>query len=229
MTRCATWRPKRKLNLLRSIIRFSPRLSSPVQSQDSAALIRRANIVTPPWLLHPVSLSSIINRETKEDPVAFSPPPPPPSRAIPFRTRHRPALGREQRGCKPRPAVPALLHRRRAGRISTITLARGSRGAARRDDMPAPAGEVRSLMRDLVEVRAAKLRSSTSAFEGFGDGLMSLTGVGAMELAESRGFVLGVVDGVGKIGASAEATRREGEEAGGRRDDDEESDEDMGI
>ena len=95
--------------------------------------------------------------------------------------------------------------------------------------MAAPAGEVRSLLRDLVEVRAAKMRSSTSRLEGFGGGLMSLRGVGAMELAESRGFVLGVVDGVRKIGASAEATRREEEETGGARDEDEESDEDMGL
>jgi len=96
------------------------------------------------------------------------------------------------------------------------------------DDMPASAGEVRSLLRDLVEVRAAKMRSSTSALEGFGGGLINLRGIGAMELAESRGFVLGVVDGVRKIGASTEATRREEEETGGGRDDDE-SDEEMGI
>jgi GINS complex subunit 2 len=97
--------------------------------------------------------------------------------------------------------------------------------------MPVAAGEVRSLLRDLVEVRAAKMRSSTSALDQFGGGLTSLRGVGAMELAESRGFVLGVVDGVRKLGASAEATRREDEEAGGGRDisDDDESDEDMGI
>lgn len=105
------------------------------------------------------------------------------------------------------------------------------------DDMPASAGEVRGLLRDLAEVRAAKMRSSTSAFEGFGDAGVSLTGVGAMELAESRAFVLGVVDGVRTLGASAEAARREEEEmegrtggtGRGRRDEFEESDEEMGI
>jgi len=98
------------------------------------------------------------------------------------------------------------------------------------DDMPVAAGEVRSLLRDLVEVRAAKMRSSTATLEMFGGGLMSLRGVGAMELAESRGFVLGVVDGVRKLGASAEATRREEEEMGGGGEDgDDESDEDMGL
>ena len=89
-------------------------------------------------------------------------------------------------------------------------------------------GEIRGLLRDLVEVRGAKMRSSTSALEGFGGGLMSLRGVGALELAENRGFVLGVVDGVRKIGASTEASRREEEELGGGAFD-EGSDEEMGI
>lgn len=98
------------------------------------------------------------------------------------------------------------------------------------DDMPASAGEVRGLLRDLVEVRAAKLRASTSQLASFGGGVMNLRGVGAMELAENRGFVLGVIDGVRKLGTSAEATRREEEEEEARGGaDDDESDEDMGI
>lgn len=97
------------------------------------------------------------------------------------------------------------------------------------DDIAA-SSEVRSLLRDLQEVRAAKMRASTSQLEGGVDGVMSLRGVGAMELAESRGFVTGVVEGVRKLGASAEAARREEEEEGGRRnDDDEQSDDDMGL
>jgi GINS complex subunit 2 len=93
------------------------------------------------------------------------------------------------------------------------------------DDIPG-AAEVRSLLRDLQEVRAAKMRSSTTQLDEGVAGVMSLRGVGAMELAESRGFVLGVMEGVRKIGASAEASRREEEEAGGG-DIDDESDEDM--
>lgn len=89
--------------------------------------------------------------------------------------------------------------------------------------------EVRSLLRDLQEVRAAKMRASTAQLEGGVDGVMSLRGVGAMELAESRGFVTGVVEGVRKLGASAEAARREEEEDGGGQDDDEPSDDDMGL
>jgi GINS complex subunit 2 len=90
------------------------------------------------------------------------------------------------------------------------------------------AADVRSLLRDLQEVRAAKMRASTAQLGDGVEGVMSLRGVGAMELAESRGFVVGVVEGVRKISASAEATRREEEEESGGRDDDE-SDEDMGI
>ncbi|KAL2267152.1 hypothetical protein VTJ83DRAFT_4429 [Remersonia thermophila] len=90
-------------------------------------------------------------------------------------------------------------------------------------------GEVRGLLRDLVEVRAAKLRSSTAALGSFGGGIMSLRGVGAMELAETRGFVLGVVDGVRKLGASVETARREAEEEGMDEGGDGESDEEMGF
>ena len=97
------------------------------------------------------------------------------------------------------------------------------------DDVYA-APEVRSLLRDLQEVRAAKLRASTRTIEAGEVGVVSLRGIGAMELAETRSFVAGVVDGVRRLGASAEAARREKEEAGGGQDGDEESDDDdMGL
>jgi GINS complex subunit 2 len=73
------------------------------------------------------------------------------------------------------------------------------------------------------------MRSSTAQLEGGVDGVMSLRGVGAMELAESRGFVIGVVEGVRKLGTSTETTRREEEEEGGGQESDEQSDEDMGL
>lgn len=100
---------------------------------------------------------------------------------------------------------------------------------AHASDDVASSSEVRSLLRDLQEVRAAKMRSSTAQLEGGVDGVMSLRGVGAMELAESRGFVVGVVEGVRKLGASTEATRRDEEEQGGGDESDEASDEDMGL
>lgn len=97
------------------------------------------------------------------------------------------------------------------------------------DDIPT-SSEVRSLLRDLQEVRAAKMRASTAELENGVDSVMSLRGVGAMELSESRGFVIGVLEGLRKVGASTEASRREEEaskRAGG--EDDDGSDEDMGL
>lgn len=96
------------------------------------------------------------------------------------------------------------------------------------DDMPVSAGEIRGLLRDLVEVRAAKMRAGIGSAALGGDGFLDLTGVGAVELAESRGFVLGVVDGVRKIGASAEVSRRE-EEMEEREREGSDDDEDMEI
>ena len=63
-----------------------------------------------------------------------------------------------------------------------------------------------------------------------GGGVVSLRGVGAMEVAMERGFVVGVVGGLRAVGGSREAARREreGEDdlgAGGWAD--EENDEGM--
>ncbi|TLD03931.1 hypothetical protein PgNI_11250 [Pyricularia grisea] len=185
---------------------------------------RRANIIAPPWM-YPASLQQIIQHETHTDPVAFSPPPPAPSRSD-GRGGARRANVIGTTILSP-PFLPSCTAESPAGylpyhwlEMAEILLAHAP------DDMPASAGEVRGLIRDLVEVRAAKMRASSADVEGFGGGVMSLRGVGGAELAENRGFVLGVVDGVRKLGASTEATRREEEEAGRE---DEESDEDMGI
>lgn len=57
----------------------------------------------------------------------------------------------------------------------------------------------------------AKIRSGVDVLDAAatGGGGVALTGVGAMEIGESRGFVTGVVDGLRKIGASKEQARRE--------------------
>ena len=62
----------------------------------------------------------------------------------------------------------------------------------------------------------AKMRSSTKELEG--GGVVSLKGVGAMEVAEGRQFVVGVMDGLRKLGASRETERRRREEEGGSGD-----------
>jgi GINS complex subunit 2 len=92
------------------------------------------------------------------------------------------------------------------------------------DDLQEP-GRVRALLRDLREVRMAKMRGSTKDLEG--GGVSSLRGVGAMEVSEGRGFIVGVMDGLRKLGSSREAARREREDdegsgGGGVSDDDEE-------
>ncbi|KAK4150155.1 GINS complex protein-domain-containing protein [Chaetomidium leptoderma] len=207
---------------------------------------RRANIVPPHWL-HPSSLSEIIHHETKVNPKAFSAPPPTPVRADTHNPGHAHRQGSGGGGAQQQQQQQEQLLLSAPFRASCTADAPAgylpyhwlevaeSLLAHAGDDVAsalgASAGEVRGLLRDLVEVRAAKMRSSTADLEEFGGGLMSMRGVGAVELAESRGFVLGVVDGVRKVGASAEAVRREkeeeeGEEGGGEEG---ESDEEMGI
>ncbi|KAI8628289.1 GINS complex, PSF2 component [Xylariaceae sp. FL1651] len=190
---------------------------------------RRANIVPPPWLL-PASLQDIVHQETIIDPEAFSPPPPPPMRsdgrgvARPYATTTSNNNRRGGRGgdddddskelILAPPFLPSCTQDAPSGylpyhwlEIAETLLAHAA------DDIPS-APEVRALLRDLQEVRAAKMRGSTRHLDG-GGGVLNLRGVGAMELAESRGFVLGVVDGARKLGASIEASRREEEENGG--------------
>jgi len=57
-----------------------------------------------------------------------------------------------------------------------------------------------------------------------GGGVVSLRGVGAMEVCQERGFVVGVVGGLRALGSSREAARREAEADGGARPDEEELD-----
>lgn len=59
------------------------------------------------------------------------------------------------------------------------------------DDIPDP-DAVRRLLRDLREVRMAKMRAGITVLEGGRE--VKMNGVGAMEVAEGRAFILGVVD-----------------------------------
>lgn len=56
--------------------------------------------------------------------------------------------------------------------------------------------QIRRLMKDLREVRLAKMRAGTDVLDAAatGGGGVALTGVGAMEVGEERGFLTGVVD-----------------------------------
>ncbi len=66
----------------------------------------------------------------------------------------------------------------------------------------------------------AKMRRSISKLEG--GGVASLKGIGALEVAEGRSFIVGVMDGLRKLGASREQARREREEREGARGDSDE-------
>lgn len=65
------------------------------------------------------------------------------------------------------------------------------------DDLVDP-DQIRRLLKDLREVRMAKMRSGVDVLDAAatGGGGVALTGVGAMEIGEERGFLAGVVDGL---------------------------------
>lgn len=67
-------------------------------------------------------------------------------------------------------------------------------------------------MRDLREVRMAKLRAGVDVLAAGGG--FKMNGVGGMEVAEGRAFIGGVIDGLRKIGASREQQRRDREREG---------------
>ncbi|KAJ5176002.1 DNA replication complex GINS protein psf2 [Penicillium canariense] len=183
---------------------------------------RRANIIPPPWL-HPESLSLILEVESQHQDYknSFSPPPPLPG---------QPSV--RDHGLEPtvRPqytldgnryyAAPPFLPQNSA---QTVISSRDLPALpyhwvevgnmlldAASDDLVDP-DQIRRLLKDLREVRMAKMRSGVDVLDdaATGGGGVALTGVGAMELGEERGFLAGVVDGLRKIGASKEQARRE--------------------
>jgi GINS complex subunit 2 len=73
----------------------------------------------------------------------------------------------------------------------------------------------------------SKMRGSTKDMEG--GGVSSFRGVGAMEVSEGRGFIVGVMDGLRKLGSSREAARREREDEDDVGGAGESEDEEMGF
>jgi len=179
---------------------------------------RRANILPPPWLL-PSSLDRILKYETETEPVYFSPPPPHPYN-IGVRPSRTDTISPPFLPSSTADAPPDYLpyHWLELGEILLEACS---------DDLQEP-DRVRTLLRDLREVRMAKMRASTKDLEG--GGVSSLRGVGAMEVAEGRGFIVGVMDGLRKLGSSREAARREREEdEGGGEGAGSDEDDDMGF
>ncbi|KAH8691342.1 putative DNA replication complex GINS protein [Talaromyces proteolyticus] len=189
---------------------------------------RRVNIVPPYWL-HPESLQIILQfeTETREYTDAFSPPPRLPGQRRPGddNRRNQPPPPRPKHtldGERYHPSPPflpqntALTAGEESERDKEIALpyhwleVGNMLLDAASDDLTEP-DQIRRLLKDLREVRMSKMRKGvdildTAATAGGG---VALTGVGAMEIGEMRGFVAGVVEGLRKIGASREQARRE--------------------
>ncbi|KLJ13882.1 GINS complex subunit 2 [Blastomyces silverae] len=203
---------------------------------------RRANILPPPWL-NPEALSLILEVETDRDSLgdAFSPPPPltpnnPKARdnITGNRSNGPPAPQYTLDGQLYYPTPPFLLQNNADDKTTTSSITGPSLPYhwlelatmlldVASDDL-VEADQIRRLVRDLREVRLAKMRIQVEGLDatavGGGDGL-PLTGVGAMEIGESRGFMSGVAETFRQIGASKEeaAREREAEEAANTQDD----------
>ncbi|KAI9839315.1 MAG: DNA replication protein psf2 [Sarea resinae] len=142
---------------------------------------RRANILPPPWL-HPSSLETVLRLETEVTGDAFSPPPPlPPLKDDTTDAVSAPFLASSTVDAPP-DALP--YHWMEMGEMLLESAA---------DDL-VDADAVRRLMRDLREVRMAKMRKGVAVLDG--GGVVGLKGVGGMEVAEGRAFIGGVVDGL---------------------------------
>ncbi|OJJ46738.1 hypothetical protein ASPZODRAFT_152164 [Penicilliopsis zonata CBS 506.65] len=183
---------------------------------------RRANILPPPWL-HPEPLSFILDVETQHPDYksAFSPPPLLPGQSHPNARGQTPAARPRytpdgQRYFAAPPFLPQNTAQTDASEVEPPSLpyhwleVGNMLLDAASDDLVEP-DQIRILLKDLREARNAKLRAGIDALDAAstGGGGVALTGVGAMELGEGRGFMVGVVDNLRKIGASKEQARRE--------------------
>lgn len=174
----------------------------------------------PPWLLAE-NLIYILEVETTHFQDSFSPPPQiPPTKHTDYTGKSFYASPPFVESCTATSAHTALPYH--WFEISEMLLDSAS------DDIPEP-DRVRQLLRDVREVRLAKMRKEVDHLSGNGEGTR-LDGVGAMEISESRGFITGVMDGLRKIDASREQERREREEEereNRRYNDDDDDDDDM--
>jgi len=132
---------------------------------------RRANIIPPPWL-SPASLEAILRLETTVSSFTAPPPMPPNTTSPPF----LPSATADA----PPDALP--YHWLELGEMLLD---------AATDDI-SEADSIRRLMRDLREVRMAKMRAGVTVLEGGRE--VKMNGVGGMEVSEGRAFIGGVVD-----------------------------------
>ncbi|KAK3673712.1 DNA replication protein psf2 [Recurvomyces mirabilis] len=170
---------------------------------------RRANISPPPWL-SVEALTHILDFETDERTAEVFSPAPTMPRAIGMTPLEGdPYLSRDSLELSPPFMSDAATARAQEDALPYHWLELGHlllTHAA--DDFDEP-DTVRKLLRDLREVRMSKLRKG---FKVLGPGAgIKMNGVGGMEVAEVRGFVVGMVDGLRKINRSREESRKERE------------------
>jgi GINS complex subunit 2 len=167
---------------------------------------KRANISPPPWLSVD-ALTSILEFEMDDRTAGVFAPapdlPPPQGVSLP----EEPYLSRDMLEMSSPFLKDAATSRAQADalpyhwlELSHLLLTHAA------DDFDDP-DTVRRLVRDLREVRMSKLRKGFKVLDA-GAGV-KMNGVGGMEVAEVRGFVGGVVDGLRKINRSREEARRE--------------------
>lgn len=164
----------------------------------------------PPSWLHPDPLSLILEVESQHQDYrnAFSPPPPLPGQPS-IRDYGAEPTARPQYtpdGQRYYPSPPFLPQNTAQVTISSrdppalpyhwVEVGNMLLDAAS-DDLVDP-DQIRRLLKDLREVRMAKMRSGVDVLDAAatGGGGVALTGVGAMEVGEERGFLAGVVDGL---------------------------------
>lgn len=166
---------------------------------------RRADIIPPPWLSRD-ALESILQAETQDE-QGFTPtaPLPPPAAYSPITPPFQSTSTAD--------ASSTHLPYHWLELATTLLAAPGAN-----TDIP-DAEVVRRLVRDLREVRAAKVRAGVAVLEGAGG--VRMNGVGALELGEGRAFLTGVVDELRRTGAAREAAWKEGMDGRGEDDDDE--------
>ena len=134
----------------------------------------------PPWLL-PSSLTAILELESDRFKEAFSPAPPLPTSSAAIVARSPPFI-ESSTATSSTDALP--YHWLELGEILL---------EAAPDDFEEP-DQIRHLLRDLREVRLAKLRDGVNVLDAGGG--VKMNGVGAMEIAEGIAFFGGVVDGL---------------------------------
>ena len=169
---------------------------------------KRANISPPPWLSID-GLSEILEFETDiRTAEVFSPSPVlPPPRGV--GSKYEEYLSHSSLEFSPPFLANSSTNRAQANRLPYHWLELGHlllTHAA--DDFDDP-DTVRRMLRDLREVRMSKLRKGFKVLDA-GAGL-KINGEGGIEIAEVRGFVGGVVDGLRKINRSREESRQERE------------------